>query len=116
MEQINTEQIENNAPNISDQLSNESIDKIVWYVQSGTIKGTSEQEESVSGLVAGFLELLQKQPWAAIGEYVYGSKKGFESDNPYLIPMILISAALRQSQQSQQSVQSSIPQVVGGIN
>jgi hypothetical protein len=121
MEQNSTQQVENNTEQqvVDQQQVEETTETVVWYIQTGTIKGISEQEDNVGGLIKGFIELLNKEPWAAIGEIVYGSKKGFDSETPYLLPTYVIAAAIKQTQEflnKQKEFSQSIPTPVGGIH
>lgn len=88
---------ENNEVN-STPIGDNTEDQVTWYIQSGTFKGTSVQINNVKGLFTGLRELLAKQPWGTLGAFVYGSKRGFESDNPYLIPTMLMSTILSENE------------------
>jgi len=105
--------MENETPVTPETPSVDNTDEqVTWYIQSGTIKGTSVQINNVVGLFTGLRELLQKAPWSALGAFVYGSKRGFESENPYIIPVILMRSILAEGSSNSDEGDSEF----GGMN
>ena len=85
MEQNNTQEITNLVQE-SNTEPTEPTGTVTWYIKSGSLKGTSQQTDStVLGLALATWDLLQKEPWAVLGDFIYGSKQSFESENPYLV-------------------------------
>jgi hypothetical protein len=117
MEQINTGTIENSTPpeqsdtqqsdtQQSDTEQAKTPEKVLWYIKSGSLKGTSEQEDDgLQGLFLATWDLLRKEPWAVLGDFIYGSKTSFDSEKPYVVLTAIFGGFIQQYLQRQKAAQ-----------